>query len=108
MVSKVESNSLNINKNLMINIMTQVDGTTKSKRGSPKKPTKVDKDLSKLNEVTVNGTLNNFYKDYVVHLYKQRKITRYNAAENIIKSLTNNINKSSKIFQNVLKNMKIT
>ena len=103
---KSENNSLEINKNLLISNMSQVDGETKRKRGRPRKPTKVDKDLSNLNEITVYGALNGFYKDYVVGLYKQRKITKYNAAENIIKSLTNTINKSSKIFQNVLKNMK--
>jgi hypothetical protein len=39
----------------------------------------------------------------VVSLYKQRKITRYNAAENIIKSFTKSVTKSAKIFQNTLK-----
>jgi len=94
--------SLEINKNLMFNNMTQVD-ETKRKRGRPSKPTKVQKDLTKLNEIPISGKLNEFYKDYVVSLYKQRKITRYNAAENIIKSLTTNITKSAKIFQNTLK-----
>ena len=108
MDSKLENDSLTINKNLMINNMAQVDDTTKRKRGRPKKPTKVDKDLAKLNEINIRGTLNNFYKDYIVRLYKNRKTTRYNAAENLIKSLnTKNINKTSKIFQDVLKNMKI-
>ena len=80
MGSKSEIMSLEINKNLMFYNMTQVD-ETKRKRGRPSKPTKVQKDLTKLNEIQVNGKLNEFYKDYVVSLYKQRKITRYNAAE---------------------------
>ena len=99
--------SLERNKNLMFNNMSQVDDATKRNRGRPRKPTKVDKDIVQLNEIPVSGKLNEFYKDYVVGLYKQRKITRKNAAENIIKSLTNNITKSAKIFQNTLKNVKV-
>ena len=72
MGSKSENMSLEINKNLMFYNMTQVDGT-KRNRGRPRKPTKVDKDLTKLNELPVSGKLNEFYKDYVVSLYKQRK-----------------------------------
>ena len=39
-----------------------VDGTIKRKRGRPSKPTKVDKDLDKLNELPVNGQLNKSIK----------------------------------------------
>ena len=86
----------------MFNNMSQVDGT-KRNRGRPRKPNKVDKDLNKLNEIPISGKLNEFYKDYVVSLYKQRKKNRYNAAENIIKSFTKSITKSAKIFLNTLK-----
>jgi hypothetical protein len=72
------------------NVNNNID--TKRKRGRPSKPTKVQKDLTKLNEIPISGKLNEFYKDYVVSLYKQRKITRYSAAENIIKSFTKSIN----------------
>ena len=78
----------------------------KRRRGTPRKPIKVIKDLNKLKEIPINGQLNNFYKDYIISLYKNRKITRYNAVENLLESFTNNIKKSANTFQNVLKNMK--
>ena len=104
MSSKEKYDSLGNNNIIYINNMAQTDETIKRKRGRPSKPTKVDKDIIKLNEIAVNGTLNNFYKEHIVGLYKKRKITRFNAVENLIKSInTNDIKQSSKIFQNVIK-----
>ena len=71
----------------MINNMVKTDDTIKRKRGRPSKPTKVDKDIIKLNEIPVNGALNHFYKEHIIGLYKKRKITRLNAVENLIKSV---------------------
>ena len=94
-----ENNSLEINNNILYNNMAQ-NGETKRKRGIPTKPSKIDLDLNKLNEIHIKGNLNNFFKDYIVGLYKRRNITRYNTAEKIIKSLNNkDVKKSAKIFQ---------
>ena len=103
MVSRFENAGLdNDNNNLSYNTMSS-SVEQQRRRGRPRKPTKVDKDLDKLKEIPINGQLNNFYKDYIISLYKNRKITRYNAVEKIIQSFTNNIKKSANTFQNVLK-----
>ena len=98
-----KNNSLEINNNVLYNNMAQ-NGETKRKRGRPTKPSKIDLDLHKLNEIHIKGNLNNFFKDYIVGLYKRRNITRYNTAEKIIKSLNNkDVKKSAKIFQKIIK-----
>ena len=74
MVSRFENVGLdNDDNNLSYNTMSS-SVEQKRRRGRPRKPTKVDKDLDKLKEISVNGQLNNFYKDYIISLYKNRKI----------------------------------
>ena len=73
MVTKLKYDSLGNNNIIYINNMAQTEATIKRKRGRPSKPTKVEKDLDKLNEITVNGTLNNFYKEHIIGLYKKEK-----------------------------------
>ena len=73
----IQNVSLEINNNnlshiiMSSNVNNNID--TKRSRGRPRKPNKVDKDLTKLNEIPVNGKLNEFYKDYVVSFIQTTK-----------------------------------
>ena len=83
---KSEHMSLEMTKHKRFENMTQVSSETQLQRGRPNNAIKVVISLTKLNCTAISGKLNAFYIVYVVSSFKQSKITRYSATDNMIKS----------------------
>ena len=91
---EIENNFLN--NNIMEN---QIEQVVKRRRGRPSKPSKVDVGVEKLKEIPIDNYVSKIYKQEIIHLFKNNKLT-FKTGQNLINSLHNITRKKLKTLLN--------